>query len=245
VEAQTQSSPTWSLQSLKEKTLSNKKLPYILAAVGLLFFLLMFISSLTGKKQNENLALKSEVTDTAKKLAPVTETINTKKPANILPEQTQAPVHEVNTPVEKETVVPARKKKKKIEEENIIENKTPEAPVVKQEERKEVYINSRVEVKLQLQGQFEDGDREKDRPVSFVVSSPVVYNGVTIIRQGAVAKGDISLGRVITAIHIYSVTGANGQQLSFQSANFHRKRRDIDSDKSYEAVLEEGIRMSF
>lgn len=81
--------------------------------------------------------------------------------------------------------------------------------------------------------------------VSFTVSRPVVYNGVTIIRSGAVATGSLTIGRVMTDIEISNVEAANGRQIPLKSAKAHGKRADVESNRHYTAYLVPGTRISF
>ena len=77
------------------------------------------------------------------------------------------------------------------------------------------------------------------------MSYPVVYDGVTIIRQGATASGTIKLGKVLTDIEISSVTAANGQQIRLKASKGHGKRNEITSNRDYTAIIQPGTRLSF
>jgi len=102
-----------------------------------------------------------------------------------------------------------------------------------------------VEVELTLRTDLSSAEERKDIPVTFSVSYPVTYEGVTIIRQGATATGTIKLGRVLTDIDINSVTAANGQQVRLKAAKAHGKRSEITSERSYTAIILPGTKISF
>jgi hypothetical protein len=72
-----------------------------------------------------------------------------------------------------------------------------------------------------------------------------MYNGVTIIEKGAVARGVIKLGKVLTDVDINSVTAANGDQIRLKAERSHGKRKEITSDRSYTAYILPGTRIKF
>ncbi|MGC4035062.1 MAG: hypothetical protein QM764_03810 [Chitinophagaceae bacterium] len=148
----------------------------------------------------------------------------------------------------------AKPEKKKVKKEEVVVKKTPDTKVTKPvtetkeqpkpAEKHEVYIDSKVEVEFVLQGNFDNAEKHSELPITFTVRNAVTYKGVTIIRQGATATGNIRIGRVMTDIFINTVTGANGQQLKLKSDKLHRKRNDLNSDRNYTAILEKGISMT-
>ncbi|MEP6750381.1 MAG: hypothetical protein ABJB86_21765 [Bacteroidota bacterium] len=85
---------------------------------------------------------------------------------------------------------------------------------------------------------------DKDQNVSFTVTSPVVYQGITIIRSGAVAHGSIRIGRKISLVSINSVTAANGQEIQLKGHD-HRKVKQLADNRAYTAFVEKGIRLIF
>jgi hypothetical protein len=117
-------------------------------------------------------------------------------------------------------------------------------PVVIVPERKTIYIESRVEVNLYLRENLGEGDGERERSLTFSVTSPVSYQGTVIIRQGSIARGDITIGKMQTSVNINSVMAANGQWIQLY-ARLHRRRRDLQSDRNYTAILERGTRINF
>ena len=98
---------------------------------------------------------------------------------------------------------------------------------------------------LYLRDNLDNAPERKDITVSFTVSSPVIYDGITIIKQGAIASGIIKLGKIQTDIDINSVTAANGQQISLKALRGHGRRNEISSSRSYSAMISVGTRMKF
>ena len=239
-------------QFFKEKVLVKNRLPYVLTGIGLLFFLMMTASIFFNKKE------KNEQTDKQS----LAQNDSIKKPDGgndphnnaVLPPPAltnkDLPSLKDEHPIEKKE--PVAKPKKKKEETRIVENPSEKketaptpTPTPKREEPKDIYIDTKLEVSLYLRENLENNDKERDKPISFSVMHPVVYRGVTIIKQNAIAKGTISIGHILTSIEIDEVTGANGQTLYFQSAHFHRKRSELSTDRNFEATLKSGVQMKF
>ena len=124
-----------------------------------------------------------------------------------------------------------------------VEEKKPFLPEKKIEKR-EITINDKLEVALLMRETITREEDEKEQAVSFSVASPVVYQGVTIIRQGAIARGNIRIGRVVSSVSINSVTGANGREIALKGQN-HRKVKKLATDRDYTAFVVRGIRISF
>ena len=165
-------------------------------------------------------------------------------PVPVVPEQ---PAKEDIKPVRTKDEQPVKKKNtetaKPVEKE--LSEKEKQTPG--QDEKKDVYISSSgVEVSLVLRSSPDLNQKQKQaQRVSFTVSRPVVYNGVTIIRSGAVATGSLTIGRVMTDIEISNVEAANGRQIPLKSAKAHGKRADVESNRHYTAYLVPGTRISF
>ena len=165
-------------------------------------------------------------------------------PVPVVPEQ---PAKEDIKPVRTKDEQPVKKKNtetaKPVEKE--LSEKEKQTPG--QDEKKDVYISSTgVEVSLVLRSSPDLNQKQKQaQRVSFTVSRPVVYNGVTIIRSGAVATGSLTIGRVMTDIEISNVEAANGRQIPLKSAKAHGKRADVESNRHYTAYLVPGTRISF
>ena len=125
-----------------------------------------------------------------------------------------------------------------------MEEKKPEPPPEKKPERKEITINDKVAVQVSMRERITRDEDDKEQNVSFTVTSPVVYEGVTIIRSGALAHGSIRIGRKISLVSITSVTAANGQEIELKGHD-HRKVKDLADNRDYTAFVEKGIRMIF
>lgn len=242
------------LESWKENILRNKKTYFLGTAV--LIFLLFVMGIVFDRNDTKNLQAGNSINTGNKNISG--DTNNSSLPATIVQ---QNPVSEPpivqnipeNKPVPEVKPVNEKSREKKVDviakepapkrEENIREEKV--VPVEKKEEKKDIYINSKVEVELTLRTDLGNAEERKSIPVSFSVSYPVVYDGVTIIRQGATASGTIKLGRVLTDIEISSVTAANGQQIRLKASKGHGKRNEITSNRDYTAIIQPGTRLSF
>ena len=251
-------------QKFEQKILLNKKLPYIMIAAGLVIVAIIVLSIAihknhpakdeekkdlskndTTKNANGNIAVLNNTPDATVVSPEIIEQpvpVNKHSDPGIIPDKPGTEKIEKKKsgkkedPDKKETVLPVK---------NPEEKKEPEPPVIKHTEKKDVYIDSKLEVNLYLRDNLGESEREKERSVSFSVTSNVVYDGVVIIKQGAIANGYVNIGRMMTSVNINSVMGANGQELEFKSARFHRKRRELGTDRNYSATLQKGIRMSF
>ncbi len=254
--------PLSALQLFQQKFLSGQNFPFIIGGTCLLAAIIIILSIALRRNHdsieggNASVALKDTSNQPGKNTrhinntpdGPVTspETIE-KLPAPIVKDTQTA-----EKPVRHETEKTRKKKSEKKEETG---KKTEDEPVVKPVEKKaeetpekvvqkkEIYIDSKLEVNLYLRETL--GESDKDQAITFSVTSPVTYDGVVIIRQGAIARGTIKIGRMMTSINIDYVMGANGQELALKSGRLHRRRSELASDRNYTAVLEKGIRMNF
>jgi serine/threonine-protein kinase len=240
---ETQGKTATVLESIKENLIQNKK-PWLIGAALLLFFV---IATVTLFKLNSNssvaVAQKDSLPKVEKNLTgdikPVTDN-NVPVNVNIPPQEKITPVI-ITEPVKTERDKP-KEKKPVIKEE---EKKPVEPLVEKKVEKRDITIRSKVEVSLYLRENLENGPEHKDIPVNFTVSSPVVYEGVTIIRQGAVASGVIKLGKIQTDIDINYVTAANGQQIRLKAMRGHGRRNEMVSNRNYTAMIQPGTRINF
>lgn len=246
------------MQRFDQKILLNKKMPYILAGIGLLLFLVIFISVKFGSKPEAIQPVAAKL-DTVKKAEPDNHTGGpgvlaqqvVQEPAHIpLPEEKKQTPAEEDKPAKKTTDKKSdRKEKEQAKKETIVpvgaeDEKKPDPPPVKKIEKKEITINDKVEVNVSMRETITRDEDDKEQSVSFTVTSPVVYEGVTIIRQGALAKGSIKIGRKISLVVISSVMAANGQEIELKGHD-HRKVKQLADDRQYTAFIEKGIRLSF
>ena len=173
----------------------------------------------------------------------------------------QEPIHINNPPAEKiadgedkpvkktpEKKVEKKETEKKEKIETVIvppaEETKPDPPVVKKAERKEIVINDKIQLNVSMRETITNAADDREQSVSFTVTSAVVYEGIIIIRQGAIARGNIKLGRVLSTVDITSVVAANGQEIALRERD-HRKVKSLASDRDYRAFLLRGTRMSF
>ncbi|MFN8307815.1 MAG: protein kinase [Ferruginibacter sp.] len=239
------------LEAVKDNIRKNKKTYFLTAAI--LIFLFFVLGIVFDRKETGNTSLAG--TDTTQTANPTGDNTGGAVIAANANEVQPGPVKQ-QTPVEpekpEEKPVPEKTREKKVDvvskepvQPKPEEKKTEPAPAEKKEEKKDVYIKSKVEVELTLRTDLSSAEERKDIPVTFSVSYPVTYEGVTIIRQGATATGTIKLGRVLTDININSVTAANGQQVRLKAAKAHGKRSEITSERSYTAIILPGTKISF
>ena len=243
--------PISSLASLKDNVAKNKKLWLIAAALLLALITtgILVSKNNSGDKTKITAANKDtlKVPDPNASGSGVTETFKPQQtvivppPENKKPENTVIPV-KPDKPKDK----PAEKKPEEKEKPKETEVKKPDLPPAEPRvEHRDIFIKSKVEVNLYLRNNLDNAPERKDITVNFTVSSPVIYEGVTIIKQGAIASGIIKLGKIQTDIDINSVTAANGQQISLKALRGHGRRNEISSSRSYAAIIKVGTRMKF
>jgi len=160
-------------------------------------------------------------------------------PVNVIPAPTtvtdpKKPVKEIQK--EQKTVAPEKQKERDIDKPVVVEEEKPVA-------KRDIQIRSKVEVELTLQTNLSNSPERQDIPVTFTVSRPVVYEGVTVIKAGATASGVIKLGKIQTDIDINTVTAANGQQIRLKAAKNHGRRNEI-GNRNYTAFILPGTRLS-
>ena len=242
------------LETAKENILKNKK-TYFLAAAVLIFLLFLMGIVLENRDTQKPRADNSSINKDNKNVTGdntniPTGTIVPQNPVNEPPAEKNTPVNKPAPDIIKPVNEKPKEKKPDINNEPVqkpVEKKEEEliAPIEKKEEKKDIYISSKVEVELYLRENLDDSPERKDIPVTFSVSSRVMYSGVTIIQQGAIANGTIKLGKVQTDIDINTITAANGQQIKLKALRGHGKRNSISSDRSYTAIIQPGQRLNF
>ncbi|HQW84215.1 MAG TPA: serine/threonine-protein kinase [Ferruginibacter sp.] len=246
------------VESLKEGYKDNKKL-YITIALLLLFLIVSL--AIFKNKSNSNLAQNNtdslqkkdgksiDVSDNSSTeyIQPPTKTDNTVPPEDGEGGKITLPVDENNenkdNSKEKKPI-----KKIPVKIKDLIKKVAP--VVVQQEEEKkpqpkDIYIRTKVEVELYLQDNLGNSPERTDLPVTFTVRNPVVYNGVTIINRGTIAKGVIKLGRVQTDVDINSTTATNGQHIRLKAQRGHGRRNEITTNRNYTAIILPGVRLSY
>ncbi|MEP7108007.1 MAG: serine/threonine-protein kinase [Ferruginibacter sp.] len=251
---------------LSNKLLANKKLSLMILGLLLLGISIFAVIAIRGAKTTETVVSQNDsLKQVVQNTPPVSKTDDPSLPStdNIQLPQTDKRiavmdeiVNEKNAiPVQEENKIPVRGEKPKRGTKNEIKdplqkpvenNEKEERPAVKEPEKKEIYINSQVMVNLALTG-TPDMNQEKKQAqrVSFSVTRPVYYDGVLIIRQGAKASGSLTIGRNRTDIEIEQVEGANGMRIPLKAERDHGKRKDIESNQTFNAIIQQGTRMSF
>lgn len=256
METRMETAPT-AIHQFEQKVLLNKKTPFILAGAGVLALLIIFFFIRFSNKPAVDPKTLVVKTDSSKVLlADNNHTAPVNQDGGVLHEQQRInvpvvePVKESDNKTTKPVVIEKKSEKKDIVKKEIkpipvpVEKKKEEPPIEKKIERREITIDDKLEVQLSMRETITRDEDDRDQSVTFTVTSPVRYQGVTIILQGAIAKGNIRIGRVVSAVSISSVTGANGQEILLVGRD-HRKVKKLASDREYTAFIQKGIRMSF
>jgi len=240
------------LEKTKQHILRNRK--WYLIAAALLFFLLITVGIVNRNKDTELAqgdTLKTGNENIASANTPTKTDLEQPQVVNVPPpperdDQKKIPDIKSETAKPKENKVERKQPEQKTEDESIkAKESLVETPAEKPVEKKDVYVTTKVEVELYLRDDLGDSPERKDIPVTFSVRYRVMYSGVTIVQQGAIATGTIKLGKVQTDVSINSVTAANGQQIQIKALKGHGKRNTITSDRSYTAIIPPGTRINF
>lgn len=234
-------------QRVKQKLEDNRKIALLICA--LLLGLVIFSVILT--KTNSSDQNKLAQNDTPKQKLPEVpvndQSFNITPPVNnTTPVENKGPIVVTPTPpVKNQPEKPVEKKPEvKKPEEKQKEVKEEKLPEPKPVEKKDIYINSKVEVELYLRENLDNADEHKDLPVNFSVSSNVYYNGTLIIKQGAIASGVIKVGKIQTDIDINSVQAVNGQQVRLKATRGHGRRKEIATNRNYTAIIQTGTHLN-
>lgn len=249
---ETWANPNSFLEKAKQNILRNKK--WYLIAAAFLFLLLVTVGIMNRNKDTELAqgdTLKTGSENIVSANTPTKTDLEQPQVVNVPPppeRDDQKKISEIKSEPDrsKENKVERKQPEQKTEEESVkTKESLVETPAEKQVEKKDVYVATKVEVELYLRDDLGDSPERKDIPVTFSVRNRVMYSGVTIIQQGAIATGTIKLGKVQTDVDINSVTAANGQQIQIKAARGHGKRNTITSDRSYTAIIPPGTRINF
>ena len=87
--------------------------------------------------------------------------------------------------------------------------------------------------------------KRSEQPVRFVVTSPVVYNEITLIDKGAIAVGKIILGRIHSSMFIHQVKAANDQLIPVKEKRSNVPIKEIKLNQPYTARIKKGSRVIF
>ncbi|MFZ1452745.1 MAG: hypothetical protein WAT20_08580, partial [Ferruginibacter sp.] len=239
--------PISALENSRQHVLKNKKI--YLTALLLLLCLFITIAIVKNKKPEKELAdteeKKPDNTGGVIAEIKVPEVVNPPSNDEVVDRRVTVPEpgkkDEEKTPDKtkeiKEEIKPPGKMGFKADE----EEKEKEEPA----QKKDVFISSKVEIQLYLQNDLSNAPERQDIPVTFSLKNNVVYRGVTIINEGAVAKGMIKLGKVQTDVDIFNITAANGQQITIRALKGHGRRNEISSNRNYTAIILPGTRINF
>jgi len=232
---ETSSKPVPVLEVVKQKIIKNKK-RFVLSGAATLFIAVILIWAFTNKGAEKEMLAKQDSLVQKNSIQPVV-----KDSIIHTPEKTEAidvPPVKKNDPVISPPVTRVIPKEEEKKKEEVV-------PVVIPAEKKDVYIKNKLEVSLYLRENLSHAPYREDIPVTFKVTQSVVYEGATIINQGAIAYGTIKLRNFQTDIEINSVKAANGQQIRLRALRAHGGPWLLSPEHNYLAIIEPGIRLSF
>ncbi|MCC6289401.1 MAG: toll/interleukin-1 receptor domain-containing protein [Chitinophagaceae bacterium] len=109
---------------------------------------------------------------------------------------------------------------------------------------KEMLINTEILFEVVFERLPDMKFKREYQPVTFVVTSPVTYNGITIINKGAIAKGAISLGSVHTSMIMKHVEGADGQIIALKLKDGIPMNK-IKMNEPYKVFIKKGTKLFF
>lgn len=231
--------PASLFESFKQNGLKNKKLylTLLLILCSLVLTIGLVKNNGSGKGDGGNGDKENQLVDVrnpyeTSEAGPVENNNNTR---NIVPTPSTPEKEKEKEPVVKKPVVKEETDNEKKE------NPEEEKPAVK----KNIVVGSKVEIELYLQNDLSNSPDRQDIPVTFSLTRPVVYGGVTIINQGAIAKGIIKLGKIQTDVGINTIMAANGQTISIKAERGHGRKNEISSKRNYTAIIEPGTRINF
>ncbi|MBN8787997.1 MAG: hypothetical protein J0I84_12985, partial [Terrimonas sp.] len=110
---------------------------------------------------------------------------------------------------------------------------------------KELLINTEVLFEVVFERMPNMNEKREHQPVTFVVISPVIYNGITLINKGAIAEGTISLGKVQSTMQMKHVRGADGQIIALKIKEAGVPMKKIRMDQPYQVMIKKGIKLFF
>ncbi len=121
------------------------------------------------------------------------------------------------------------------------EKKNVAAPETKAHVAKRIEIRSRVTVDIKLQDRVALENLSEGQTLHFIVTSPVDYEGETIIRRGAPVNVTIKgIGRVFIALTVNSIESASGQKIYLNRVGLTKKKKDLPGGETYSINLGKG-----
>jgi eukaryotic-like serine/threonine-protein kinase len=165
-------------------------------------------------QKKENLAEQKKEKENRKKQLAIIAEINRKKAEKKAAETVPEKKEEKNiTPAETKTHVPKR-----------------------------IEIKSRVSVEIRLQDKVTLENLSEGQTLHFTVTSPVYYEGETIIKRGAPVNVTIKgIGRVFIALTVNNVEAASGQKIYLNRVGLTKKKKDLPDGETYTINLGKGI----
>jgi hypothetical protein len=107
---------------------------------------------------------------------------------------------------------------------------------------KRIEIKSRVSVEIKLQDRIMLDNLTEGQTLHFIVTSPVDYEGETIIRRGAPVNVTVKgIGRVFIALTVNNIESAGGQKIYLNRVGLTKKKKDLPDGETYSINLGKGI----
>lgn len=110
---------------------------------------------------------------------------------------------------------------------------------------KELLINTEILFEVVFERLPDMSSKREHQPVTFVVTDPVVYKGITLINKGAIAEGTISLGRSQSTMLMKHVRGADGQIIALKIKEPGVPMKKIRMNEPYQVMIKKGIKLFF
>ncbi|PVD49469.1 hypothetical protein DC498_24950 [Terrimonas sp.] len=197
---------------------------------------------------------KEEKKQTAEVIQPapvITPPVIKNKPANTNTQTEKKPENTNITIAEKKTD-PEHEKKDKLPVQDstakqqvvVTPAKQPEAPP-QTELPKELFINTEILFEVVFEHLPDMKLKRDHQPVTFVVTDPVVYKGITLINKGAIAEGTVSLGSIQSTMQMKYVRGADGQIIALKIKEAGVPMKKIKMDQPYQVMIKKGIKLFF
>ncbi|MFT3948700.1 MAG: TIR domain-containing protein [Agriterribacter sp.] len=162
---------------------------------------------------------------------------------------------ETKTGIVEEIIAEKKEPEHEIKDQPPAQDSTVKQPVitpVKQPETppqpalpKELFINTEILFEVVLERMPDMKSKRDFQPVTFVVTDPVVYKGITLINKGAIAEGAVSLGSIHSTMQMKHVRGADGQIIALKIKEAGVPMKKIRMDQPYQVMIKKGIKLFF
>jgi hypothetical protein len=112
-------------------------------------------------------------------------------------------------------------------------------------EEKSISLSSDIKFDLKLLESPDMGTRRVEQHVKFSVTRDLVIEGTTILREGTIANGRITVGLKFIGLRIDKVMGVNGKIIPLKSKESDLKRHEVKKDNIYIAIIKKGTKLVY